>query len=81
MRVSLAGVVRNAARCIDELMEELRERCEPEEIEQIESQIQPRSSTFMLREIYKHANEVIDGKEPVREFARHYCLTEKGTTP
>lgn len=78
MRVSLAGVVKNAARCIDELMEELRERCEPDEMDQIESQIQPRGSTFMLREIYKHANEVIDGKETVSEFAHHYYLTEKG---
>lgn len=76
IRVSLAGATSTAARVIDELLEEFRDRLDADEFDEIEAQYQPGSSAFILREIAKHARETAEGKHTVAEFAQHYCLTE-----
>ena len=72
MRVDLAGLIKNAAACLDELDSELRD-ARPRDKEGIDS-IQAESYAFQLRELVKHVKELREGKHTLDEFAEFYCL-------
>lgn len=76
LRVNLAGVLSNAARCIDAMRDELMDRMTPEEFEQFDEECQSEAEMGMLREIAEHARQVKTGEETLDEFARHYCLRD-----
>ena len=85
MRVSLAGLMRNAADTIEQLAAMVREAHgwkEGDDEREVDPvccpcyPLQPDADAFSLRELMKHARETLAGEHSVEEFAEFYCLTE-----
>jgi len=76
MKVNLSGALMNAVRCIEQLRDELKGRCDPDEFEDIEGDLQPLYSAESLKEIAKHARDTRRGEHTVDEFAEFYRLKE-----
>lgn len=83
LRVSLGGVLRQAAECIEGLAGEVCEhegfRFDPRQDGDADSpdcfeEYQPLSNAFMLREVYRCVNETADGKHSIQEFAEFFGL-------
>ncbi len=71
MRVSLAGLSKNAADCMKQMAEKIHEFTGEDGIDDVGGW------EFALRELSKHAQETAKGKHTVEEFAEFYCLTER----
>jgi tRNA A37 threonylcarbamoyltransferase TsaD len=74
MKCSLSGLTKNAARCIDDLVQELRNHLTEEEMNDICQEHQPGYYSACLLELSHHARETKGGKHTVDEFADCYDL-------
>lgn len=78
IRVCLAGVLGNAARCIERLAAEVRERAAwHHDCDDDDPADNPESDTYMLREIAKHCDGLVKGVHTLDDFADFYCLVQK----
>ncbi len=74
MQVNLSGSLKNASRCISDLVAELKEWMPPDEFEKRMCDLQPDYHAFCLGEIAGHADGVAKGEHSLDDFAAHYCL-------
>jgi hypothetical protein len=83
LTVSLVGVLKNAAYCIDGLAGQIllmEDRFKDPNEDNVDEdpecfyRYQPNSNTFMLREVVKHIGELREGKHTVAQFVEFYNL-------